>query len=162
MALQASSLTAAWIRAVFLVLFSIPFISFSAFLTERTFGEIEGANETVNWPSVPGHIAFSDYISPDGGGKSRAQVRYTFVAGGVTYQGQRVQYGSSWSHSSILRDFPVGPTRVYYSPDQPTLSVLRPGLASGTILSLAVSLVFGVVPMGYLLCKAVGQVRNAL
>jgi len=161
MALQATSPTAAWIRAVLLVLFSVPFLAFSAFLTESALRDIDTAHETANWPSVSGHITFSGYVVPKGDRKSRAQVRYTFVVDGVTHQGQRVQYGSFWSASSMFHDFPVGATRVYYSPDKPSQSVLRPGLGSGTFFNLAMSLAFGAVPMGYLLWKAIGQVRSA-
>jgi hypothetical protein len=162
MALRATSPAAAWIRAVLLLLVLVPPVWFSFFLVSRTHAEIEAARAAFDWPSTPGHIQFSDLVVRQVGARAAAEVRFSYVVDGVSYESRRPQYGSFTHRTDALRQFPVGPATVYYSPNNPAVAVLRPGVAPFTYTFLVFSYAVGVIPAVYLLWKAVAGVRNAV
>ena len=162
MTLRASSLTAAWIRAALLVLLAVPPLLFSVHMADQLVSAIAMAKETLTWPSTSGHVTFSGSVVPKSTGKTTSEVRFNYVVGGITFEAQRPQYGSSMHHHDVAREFPVGPARVYYSPKNPKDAVLRTGLAPGTLLVIALAAAIGGIPAIYLLWKAIIEVRKAM
>ena len=162
MALQATSLTAAWIRAALLVLLAVPPLLFSVHMADQLVGVIAMAKETLTWPSTSGHVTFSGSVVPKSTGKITSEVRFNYVVSGIKFEAQQPQYGSAMHHYYVAQEFPVGPARVYYSPQNPKDAVLRTGLAPGTCLILALAAAIGGIPAIYLLWKAIIEVRNAM
>jgi hypothetical protein len=120
------------------------------------------SRESLTWPSTLGYVTTSNYAAPKGGGKAVADLRFNYVVGGHTFEGRRAQYGSFSQGSTITHEFRVGPARVYYSPQDPSEAVLRPGLAPATYEVLVLLIAIGAVPGVYLLWRAGAEMKNAL
>ncbi|HEY8360737.1 MAG TPA: DUF3592 domain-containing protein [Ramlibacter sp.] len=161
MVLRATSPAAAWIRAVLLLLVAVPPAWFSYALVARTHGEIDAAQAAQAWPSTAGHVHFSKLVVQRVGERAVADVRFTYVVDGVSYEGRRPQYGSFWERADALDEFPVGPAKVYYSPGDPAVAVLRPGVAPFTYPFLVFSYAAGIIPAAWLLWLAIAGIRNA-
>lgn len=162
MALRATSVAAAWIRAVLLLLLAVPPVWFPVFLVGRTHVEIEAAGAALDWPSTLGYVHFSDLVVRQVGARAAAEVRLTYVVDGVSYEGRKPQYGNFWHRTDALREFPIGPARVHYSPSDPAVALLRPGAAPFTYTFLVFSYAVGVIPAVYLLWAAIAGVRHAV
>ncbi len=103
-----------------------------------------------SWPTVEGVIELADMQSQTGGENGTtysADISYGYQVAGKHYTGQRVAFGSMPASASyaqrILDRFPVGKkVRVYYSPGDPSLAVLEPGIHGGTGVWFGVGMVF--------------------
>jgi hypothetical protein len=109
-----------------------------------------------SWPTVEGVIESADMQSQTGGEEGitySADISYAYQVAGKHYAGQRVAFGARSASSSraqrVLDRFPVGKkVSVHYSPGDPQLAVLEPGIHGGTGVCFGVGtvfLLFGVV-----------------
>lgn len=66
----------------------------------------------------------------------RPKIAYSYEVDGKHFQGTRVQFGTRWRErvkskaASAITLYPVGqPVQVYYDPQRPADSALKPGVA---------------------------------
>jgi hypothetical protein len=130
------------------------------------------ARASVDWPAVDGEIVRSgiqeERITTRSGPPSlthRAVVVYTYSAGGVRYEGNRVAFGEYATSdpedaAQIVNRYPTGTAvRVHYRPDDPAVSVLEPGDQGRPWLYTALGLVFALVGavLAFVTPKLVGR-----
>lgn len=161
MTLRANSLAAAWIRAVLLLLLAVPPLWFASVLVPRAHAAIDSGLDSLNWPSTAGYIRFSDLVVRRVGEKAVAEVRFSYTVNGRMYEGEGSQFGGSVSNAETVHEFQVGPATVYYSPNNPAIAVLRPGVTPYAYAVLVLWYAIGVIPVSFLLWKAIAEVRNA-
>ena len=106
--------------------------------------ELALGRASVNWPTVPGVV--TDVIGASA--RSRPKLEYRYEVGGETFFGRRVAFVRRHTFRPARglegyygRGFDEGePLTVYYSPDDPGVSVLLPGTPlSGTVIGYAVT-----------------------
>jgi hypothetical protein len=121
------------------------------------------AVESSRWASVNGEIVSSDIVRVPNPGQrgitTGAEIQYTYSVADQVHTGTRLRfmdYASSDDSASQARlDFPQGATvSVYYDPEQPDVSVLRPGLHWFAVLLPLMSTTFLVVGL-FLIRRAV-------
>jgi hypothetical protein len=108
------------------------------------------------WPHVPGTITLArisrkrdsdgdEYFSPD--------VRYSYSVAGEFYEGARLAFrdDDSSDYSKLIdamSGVSVGRShRVYYSPNLPTLCVLKPGASPANYVLLVAGFLFMILAM---------------
>ncbi len=97
--------------------------------------------ESVHWPTAPGVITGSElksgYVGAQGGSKVEAghyaDVRYRYTVGAAAFTGIHLSFDQSLRSEEAARGeleaYPAGKTvAVYYSPANPAVAVLVPGL----------------------------------
>ena len=99
---------------------------------------------STTWPAVKGKISSSQWrYSGHADGRSWADIRYNYKVAGKSYNGHYWTFRLIGSDNEALSRYRKGKTvDVYYSPTNPALAVLEPGIA---YFSVVVALVF-VVP----------------
>jgi hypothetical protein len=117
--------------------FPWPFIIVGALVACFGARSVYRAKESMTWPSAEGNIRSSSvayHSGDDGGGTYHAEILYTFTVDGQTHSGNKVAFGdygsSNPSHAqTIVNRYPKGTiVQVRYSPDDPDVCVLEPGL----------------------------------
>jgi hypothetical protein len=116
------------------------------------------ANESEKWPSVPGRIT-SATVKEERGSKGRRSykpvVHYSYSVESRGFTGERISFGE---HSSSSRQTAediankyraLANVEVFYSPDDPTLCVLEPGANLTVYLLPGVGVLFLLIG-GYL------------
>lgn len=90
-------------------------------------------SKTSDWPAVEGVIekSYVDKYYSDGKSRYRAKVSYVFKVSQSEYKGSRVSYGNIVNKkyaNKVVEKYPQGEiVKVYYSPTDPSDSVLEPG-----------------------------------
>ncbi|MPQ45718.1 DUF3592 domain-containing protein [Marinifilum sp. N1E240] len=96
---------------------------------------VKEAEDSKTWPSVEGVISYSDLrrsIS-DGDEMFAVDLEYNYFVKGAKHAGNRISAidGSSSNKSGVIRDlqeYPVGKkVMVFYDPEIPSISLLKPG-----------------------------------
>ncbi len=132
--------------------FTIIWCSASFFATVLIGSSVIADIGTSNWEPVDGVIKSSGVSSStdgEGGTTYCLHVSYQYTVDGNAYNGDRVSYSTenscnSWSKNAD-DDYPEGKEiTVYYDPDNPSESVLEPGL-SGVDFFMCCFLVFPLV-----------------
>lgn len=96
---------------------------------------VEEAEYSKTWPSVEGVISYSDLRTSisDGDRMYAVDLEYKYSVHGATYAGSRISAldGSSSNASGVkkdLQEYPIGKkVMVYYDPEIPSISLLKPG-----------------------------------
>jgi len=115
------------------------------------YGKMDAARASLQWPTVPGTVTFSDVkISSNTGQKGyqhSADIRYEYHVSGKAYRSSKVVVGDYSSGSSgrarkLTRRFRTGSNvTVHYNQEDPREAVLIPG---GTLL-VYVPFGFGII-----------------
>ncbi len=107
--------------------------------------QIQEIDDSRTWPSVPGTIVASGISTSTDTNRGRpgshateydVGLRYDYVVDGMPYTGNRIairgtSYSSPSSAQRELQRYPVGQTvNVYYNPQDPEQSVLKPYLGN--------------------------------
>lgn len=108
------------------------------------------AQASTQWPTVEGKVIDSEVERNHGGDGTQyeAEVHYQYVVKGTTYNSNRVAFGSIRKDDPsdarmVVNRYPKGATvTVSYSPNDPTLSVLEPGIHGAALLFPAFGLLF--------------------
>ena len=148
----------------FLVLFVIAWIGFVTYFVN----EANEAKEAKNWPTTQGEVletritshTSTDNSSRSGSGGSnttyKPRVLYRYSVDGETLENHIVQMMTSYDSRSeaqkVLDRYPVGSTvSVYYKEEEPSKSLLEPGLSAESQLVITI---FTYVPFGLLFIVA--------
>jgi len=148
----------------FLVLFVIAWIGFVTYFVN----EANEAKDAENWPTTQGEVletritshTSTDSSSRSGSGGSnttyKPRVLYRYSVEGETLENHIVQMMTSYdSHSEaqkVLDRYPIGSTvSVYYKEEEPSKSLLEPGLSAESQLVITI---FTYVPFGLLFIVA--------
>jgi hypothetical protein len=111
------------------------------------------AGTVETWPTSSGTILSSEIQSGSSGGSSRPamfspEVRYSFEANGVRYEGNRVSPGTIASSSDrsdaqeVVAKYPTGQkVEVRYNPDDPSEAYLEAGAGPLPAILLSIGLV---------------------
>ncbi len=126
-----------------LLLFSVFFVGFLAFMTQRTLEsarqELALGQESLSWPAAPGVILDAKLAEVTiKRGKSRvpgyeARIRYEYSVDDQTYTCNRIFFGYDAGrkrrfHEQLLAPYPRGTTvKIRYNPQDPAMAVLEPG-----------------------------------
>lgn len=118
-----------------------------AIYAKATLGD---AKASESWPGVTGQVIYTDVdrvhkMSSTSGSNSSEyryvpEVQYEYQVEGVTYEGDRIQFGSSRERSrfraqDVVDRYPItSEVTVYYDPANPSKSVLEPGADLGLTL----------------------------
>ncbi len=130
----------------------------------RIIGAFRASHRSRTWRITRGRITHSEKVWVGARTRSpRPEIRYAYDVDGTTYEGSRIVFEYSHVYSAdavdqVLKAYPVGAgTDVYYDPNQPVESTLRPGhvglvtgLLVGAVLLLPTSLCLGVGVIGFL------------
>ncbi|MBD2199943.1 MULTISPECIES: DUF3592 domain-containing protein [Calothrix] len=118
-------------------LFPLPFILVGGLVLWIGGQNLYNGKSSETWPQVSGQIMESSVTSSKGSGSQRtyrAAVRYRFRVKDKAYIGDRITYkgndsGGSSVAEALVKRYPQGKlVTVYYKPDNPSQSVLEPGL----------------------------------
>lgn len=139
-------------------LFPLPFLLIGSVVLYFSCGNLIQAYASMNWPSALGTIRQSvvkasrnSEVSVGSRTKYSADVSYRFAVNGISFDGDRVDFGSAGSNGSSDRSYAEGmviayprgrEVRVYYAPENPDESVLEPGIKPVTLLGPLAALVF--------------------
>ena len=132
--------------------------------------------ESVRWPTAPGVIISSElksvYVRAQGAqGEAGhyADVQYRYTVGGVALTGIHFSFDQSLRPEEIARSevdaFPVGKTvAVYYSPENPGVAVLVPGLQGEErhLLYLGIGLTSVFTLLVFILADVVSRLNRGL
>ena len=92
---------------------------------------------SLQWPSVPGTVVFSQWVNyntPGDTPSSAPEVRYSYVVNGQTWQSSTVKFGGV-GRQKILDKYPKGnPVQVFFDPQRPSNAVLETGGSTQVIL----------------------------
>lgn len=127
---------------------------------------LRNASASKNWPTVPGKVVISEvdrHRSEKGSTNYSANVVYDYQVEGTTYSAKRVSFGDSRSSNpagarTIQNKYKLGTeVLVHYSPKDPSLAVLEPGVSGVTLLLPGIGAVFFLVgcAMAYYLPSAI-------
>jgi hypothetical protein len=98
--------------------------------TAKTMG-----HASLSWPSVNGTVVRRFFrSSTTGRGRSTVGIEYKYSVHGEEYRGDRIKYGSQndWSVGSSPDE--VGKfIKVYFNPQNPSISIVEPGYQAGTV-----------------------------
>ncbi len=135
-------------------------IGISAVILIKFGSDIFKAQKSRSWPTAPGTVLGSRMESSqsrDEDGDIRttygATIQYKYLVDGQEFQGDRrtfsnVRTSSVRNTQKILARYPSGGSvDVYYDPDDPSSSVLEPGVGASTYILLLVAIgffVFGI------------------
>lgn len=115
------------------------------------------AGASVKWPHVKGEILTSKLEeeaddSGEGAPKTfRAAVTYRYTVDGKTFEGDRTDLNDLSTSDpapaqSLLQQFPAGATvDVFYDPQNPSQSLLKPGISGASAIYPAVGLLLVVL-----------------
>lgn len=116
------------------------------------------SRETNSWPFVPGRVVSSEVVQTRCGGKNafEPRVQYEYEINEAIYRSNRISfdascYGNREAASRATKELWVGvKVAVYYSPDDPSRSVLVAGAGEATGWIVAgFGVVFLVIGIGY-------------
>lgn len=119
--------------------------------------DLARAGASTHWPHTAGHIVKSQVGATSASGSGfgldgryhshsvstdSVDIRYTYVVEGRPRTGERLTYDSAPFERSecerIVAQYPVGKgVEVYYDPENPDISLLRPGVRDGAWVRLA-------------------------
>ena len=120
-------------------IFPLPFVLIGAALLFFGSRSVSHARASSTWPVAEGVITAAEVVRRSGSGDSgptyRPDISYDYTVDGVTRHGDRIYFGGAVSTSNrgwargIVERYPVGrQVTVHYSPDDPALAVLEPGM----------------------------------
>ncbi len=113
---------------------------------------LEYSNTSKNWPSVPGEVIKSEVETyrRDGNTHYLPDIVYTYAVDGKTYTSSKITVGDPPLDSNISpakraqAEYPVGKAvDVYYDPEVPSSSALKPGIRKNDI---GLALITGLFP----------------
>ena len=166
MALQSNSRAAAAIRAILLLLGASLMFVLAHSLSWQFVHDVVLARQSALWPSVAGYVDTSQATLGPRSQGTVPRVEYVYIVANHAYSGNRVLFGNvngsrGWAEG-VVAQFPVGPVRVFYSPQEPNESVLLPeSIGATTYLGLLIGLIFCMFG-SYLVFRAVRAGRKAL
>lgn len=130
------------LMALAAILFALNFgYSFSRPLA----GTLLSAYESPNWPQTQGTVMRAE-VKQDRKGRRYALVEYAYALRGEAYESSRISFmglddGAASAQEVVARYAPGQGVMVFFNPDAPQESVLRPGLHSYIpVLIIAVGL----------------------
>jgi hypothetical protein len=112
---------------------------------------LQYSNTSESWPSVPGIITRSEvYISrSDGKTHYQPDIAYAYYVGGKKYTASKITVGDPPLNNNVApakllqAEYPVGKeVIVYYDPELPESSALRPGTKTGEYLLAGFAAIF--------------------
>ena len=115
---------------------------------------LDDAKTSTTWPTTPGEVIESELERHRGedGTTYSALVVYRYSLDGGEFESDRVWIGGNYSTSNraemqaVVREYPVGNrVTVYYSPDDPAQSVLKPGAFISSYVCFGIGMVFLVI-----------------
>lgn len=113
---------------------------------------LEYSNTSKNWPSVPGEVIKSEVETHRSDGETHylPDIVYTYAVDGKTYTSSKITVGDPPLDSNISpakraqAEYPVGKAvDVYYDPEVPSSSALKPGIRKNDI---GLALITGLFP----------------
>jgi hypothetical protein len=135
---------------------------------------VEEAKQSESWPTVSGIITHSEIQQSESDGTTMysSEINYDFTIDNKFYSGDRITLTSGSSSTSSIREvkkelqaYPIGANvKVYYDPELPNNSVLKPGADFFTKLVKYTPFLFGFIGIVMLwqLVKKVGLLILAL
>lgn len=120
-------------------IFPLPFVVIGVVLLVFGLRSLGHARASTEWPVAEGVITAAEVVRKRGSGDSgptyRPDISYDYTVDGTTLSGDRVHFGGAVSTSNqgwargIVARYPVGhQVQVRYSPEDPALAVLEPGV----------------------------------
>ncbi|HEY5706791.1 MAG TPA: DUF3592 domain-containing protein [Terrimicrobiaceae bacterium] len=130
---------------IFILIFVAVGLGFAAFAAR---GVIQ-ARASSAWPQVSGEITHSEITDSDS--SYSPLVRYKYSVSDRSFAGERICFGLDRMFAGYkfaqryTQRYPVGsPVAVYYDPDQPSQSVLEPGITKRAFIPMAFGLGFAI------------------
>ena len=153
-------------RFFFTIIFPWIFILVGGGIMYAGVTNLRNASASKNWPTVPGKVVVSELNrsrSDKGSTTYSATVVYDYNVDGTTYSAKRVSFGQGSSSNpagarTVLNKYKLGnEVNVHYSPKDPSLAVLEPGVTGVTMLLPGIGAVFFLVgcAMAFFLPSAV-------
>lgn len=111
------------------------------------------AKATIQWPSVPGTVVFSQMVQDRSTDPvtSSPVVQYTYIVQGQALLGTKVTFGSivSWAGPKIVAKYPKGKAvEVFFNPQQPSSAVLEKGGSTKVAMAAGVGILLFCVVVG--------------
>lgn len=113
------------------------------------------AKASATWPPISGVITRAQ-VARTGTGRYSPDVAYTYLVGGVAYEGTKVrasdgETNDSGSAARNIKGLTVGMTvPVHYNPADPSRSVLRTGVGFQEVALLVIPLLMATIGIGVL------------
>jgi flagellar basal body-associated protein FliL len=109
----------------------------------------------MNWPTTEGQVTDSTIMKRLNGDSKPSpvaathypEVEYTYSVDNHKYVSQRITFGDAFklNPEKVVRRYPAGRRiTVFYKPDNPSISVLEPGLQVESIEKLLLGLLIGI------------------
>jgi hypothetical protein len=142
-----------WFQFFFTWLFPLPFLTVGALLLFFGVRSYQSAQESSGWPTSPGVVLSSSVDShrSDDSTTYQAEVLYEYEVSGEKYSSNRIGYGDISTGSpapaqDLVNQYPSGESvTVYVDPEDPSQSVLQPGVRGGTYFLPGMGLLFTLI-----------------
>ncbi|HZK61325.1 MAG TPA: DUF3592 domain-containing protein [Anaerovoracaceae bacterium] len=136
---------------------------------------LQYSNTSKSWPTVPGTITRSnvDIWRSDGKTHYQPDIAYNYAVDGKKYSSSKITVGDPPLDNNVTlakrlqAEYPAGKeVVVYYDPELPESSALKPGTKTGDYLLAAIAAIFFFVGLfalyqGLKAKKRVAEVKNA-
>lgn len=108
------------------------------------------AHESRVWPSAAGRILEAQCLyATSKPATSARHVKYTYVVGSSSHVGEREYFGIRIANNNCTSGYKENQTvTIFYDPENPSISVLKPGLYKPAVFGLVVGAVFSVFGIG--------------
>ncbi len=160
-----------WPAVVLATLLVIPLLAWVG-TCART--EYQRGQDSKSWPATTGRVISSkweDDSSCDSEGCTdsfHVHISYEYLVGGRRYEASRYRFG--WPDfgdkedvKKIVSQYPVGGRAlVYYDPEDPSVSALRPGLAQGSFILALWGLGLLAVMLWFVACGGIFEGSKAM
>jgi len=101
-----------------------------------------------NWPTVEGRVTKSegvDWVCGGNHNEARPAIKYEYEVNNERYVGYSVAFNlyacmPLEEARRLVSEYPVGPVRVWYKPDNPSMSVIKTGPVPSRITDLLIGL----------------------
>ena len=136
------------------LLISLPFLALGLFVAGQALLRLYKARESVDWPTVPGSVSWSDLEekgSIDGGPSYVPNIGFTYTVDDQPYESYRYTFARRATSSQgyaeeLVEVLPVKTAViVYYNPRHPEEAVLHPGETTGLGMEVVTGCAFLVI-----------------
>jgi len=142
------------------LLSSLAFLSLGIYVSIIGFDIVSEGRASMEWPQTKGIIESSKIVRMDDKHiKYQIEMNYRYEVKGESYKNGRISLNSyptrsARTNADIVNPYPVGKeVTVYYNPENPVISVLRPGISSITFIPVVIGFGLIVISIASLLAR---------
>lgn len=136
-----------------------------AYLLFNVFFQTRNGRRSTQWPRVPATMISAEAIPTSTRGIYELDVQYSYAVDGTRYEGDRHRFhamqGNHHECNAIANTLnESNGVVVSYDPDDPSMSVMEPGITFGELAECAIGAILGVVVLSGFLAAFIIDLRK--